>query len=253
MRKVGVVGATGRTGRYVVQALAERSDAELCAAVVSPNSPSLGQHVEGSHVVYTSELESLAGADVVIEFSNPETSVRVAEWCAWRGVPVLAASTGHSAEQLKTLQGLGAAIAIAIISNTSVGAAVLTALVGQAQQLLGPTFDVEVLDIHHRGKKDAPSGTARTLVHSIASESQVVFGRQEQRQVGEVGVVSLRGGDVVGDHTVYFLGNGERIEIVHRVSTRAVFGQGAVDLAVRLCGLPRGVYSVDQLIAAVVK
>lgn len=250
MKKVGVVGATGRTGRHVVQALAERSDAELCAAIVSPTSTLLGQRVEGSHVDYSSELESLAGADVVIEFSNPETSVRVAEWCACHGVPVLAASTGHSAEQLKTLQELGAAIAIAIISNTSVGAAVLTALAGQAQQLLGPTFDVEVLDIHHRGKKDAPSGTARTLVHSIVSEPQIVFGRHGQRELGQVGVVSLRGGDVVGDHTVYLLGNGERIEITHRVSTRAVFGQGAVDLALRLLGLPRGVYSASQLIAS---
>ena len=250
MRRVGVVGASGRTGRYVVQALGERSDVELCAAVVSPTSTLLGTKVEGADVVYAADLESLAGADVVIEFTNPETSVRVAEWCAWRGVPVLAASTGHSAEQLKTLEGLGAAIAIGIVSNTSVGAAVLTALTGRAQQLLGPSFDVEVLDIHHRMKKDAPSGTARTLLHSIASEQQVVFGRQGKRELGEVGIVSLRGGDVVGDHTVYFLGNGERIEITHRVSTRAVFGQGAVDLALRLCRLPRGAYSASQLIGS---
>jgi 4-hydroxy-tetrahydrodipicolinate reductase len=248
MIKVGVVGASGRTGQYVVQALRRRSDAVLHAALVSPSSRMLGDMVAGTELRYSAELETLEGTDVVIEFTTPETSVRVAEWCATQGAPVLIATTGHSEEQRRSLEECGAATAVGITPNTSVGAAALTALAVQAKQLLGDAFDIEVLDIHHRMKKDAPSGTACAIVGPLVSEQQVIFGREGQRRAGEVGVAALRGGDVVGDHTVYFLGDGERLEITHRVSTRAVFGDGAVSLALKLMRFPKGVYSVQELI-----
>lgn len=248
MIKVGVVGASGRTGQYVVQALQRRSDAVLHAALVSPGSPMRGGVVAGTELRYSPELEALSGADVVIEFTTPDTSVRVAAWCATQGVPVLIATTGHSEGQHRALEAHSTSIALGITPNTSVGAAVLTALAIQAKQLLGEGFDIEVLDIHHRMKKDAPSGTARAVVQPLVDEQQFVFGREGQRKSGEVGVAALRGGDVVGDHTVYFLGDGERLEITHRVSTRAVFGDGAVSLALKLAGRPKGLYSARQLI-----
>lgn len=249
MIRVGVVGATGRTGRYVVEALQGRDDVMLHAAVVSPGSASLDLDVAGTSLRYSGELNTLEGAHVVIEFTNPETSLRVAQWCATRAIPALIATTGHTAEQLRELEGYGAQVALGMIPNTSLGAAVLTRLAVEAKKLLGDSFDIEVLDIHHRMKKDAPSGTARALMEPLTNESQpAIFGREGKRNAGEIGVAALRGGDVAGDHTVYFLGNGERIELTHRVSSRFVFGQGAVSLACKLTAMPKGIYSVQQLI-----
>jgi 4-hydroxy-tetrahydrodipicolinate reductase len=221
----------------------------LHAAVVSPGSASVGLEVAGTNLRYSGELHALDGADVVIEFTNPETSLLVAQWCASHTIPVLIATTGHTAEQREDLKKCGAQTALGIAPNTSVGAAVLTRLAVEAKRLLGDSFDIEVLDIHHRMKKDAPSGTARSVMEFLANESQpIVFGREGKRSPGEIGVVALRGGDVVGDHTVFFLGNGERIEVTHRVSTRSVFGEGAVALACKLAAMPKGCYSVQQLI-----
>jgi 4-hydroxy-tetrahydrodipicolinate reductase len=248
MIRIGVVGASGRTGRYVVQALQGRSDARLYAAVVSPSCKMLGDVVEGTAVRYSAELDALSGADVVIEFTTPDVSLRIAGWCAEHRIPVLVATTGHSEEQRQAIERLSTLIAVGMTPNTSVGAAVLAALASQAKQLLGESFDIEVLDIHHRMKKDAPSGTARAIVQPLAGNQQLVFGREGQRCAGEVGVVAIRGGDAAGDHTVYFLGDGERLELTHRVSTREVFGRGAVSLALKLVGLPGGVYSAGQLI-----
>jgi 4-hydroxy-tetrahydrodipicolinate reductase len=135
-----------------------------------------------------------------------------------------------------------------ITPNTSLGAAVLTALVTEAKRMLGDSFDIEVLDMHHRMKKDAPSGTARSIVESLSTDTRpVIFGREGQRKSGEIGVVALRGGDVTGDHTVFFLGDGERIEVTHRVSTRAVLGQGAVSLACKLVTMPKGFFTARQI------
>jgi 4-hydroxy-tetrahydrodipicolinate reductase len=249
MMKIGVVGATGRTGRFVVEAILARSDLRLGAALVSPRSKSLGAIVAGTEVQFSDDINALANTDLVIEFSTPDASVGVVEFCSARGIPVLVATTGHSPEQVARLNELGKRVALGITPNTSVGAAVLTSLAVRAKELLGPGFDIEVLDIHHRMKRDAPSGTAKSVIRPLVEDSDVVFGRAGLRRSGEVGVAALRGGDVVGDHTVYFLGEGERIEITHRVSTRAVFGQGAVALAVKLKGMSPGIYSAGQLIA----
>ncbi len=250
MIRVGLVGASGRTGRYVLEALHERDDMILHAAIVSPSSASLGLEVAGTSLRYACELNSLDGAHIVIEFSNPETSLRVAQWCASHRVPVLIASTGHSTEQRRGLESCGLETAICITPNTSLGAAVLSQLAVEAKRLLGDSFDIEVLDIHHRMKRDAPSGTARSVVEPLSKGANpVVFGREGPRKLGEIGVAALRGGDVVGDHTVFFLGNGERIEVTHRVSSRSVFGKGAVGLASRLVTLPKGLYAAQQLLA----
>jgi 4-hydroxy-tetrahydrodipicolinate reductase len=248
MIRVGVVGASGRSGMFVVQTLRDMPGMILHAAVVSEGSPSLGQPVPGAHLCYLGSLDSLQGADVVIEFTRPAVSVAVAKACAQHRIPVVIATTGHSVGEMSELRQLGLLIPLCIASNTSIGAAVLGVLAERAQSLLGDGFDIEVLDLHHRMKKDAPSGTARTLIKGLADDSNVVFGREGQRRSAEVGVVSLRGGDVAGDHTVFFLGEGERIEITHRVSSRAVFGKGALVLARNLCGRSPGVYSARDLI-----
>ena len=248
MIKVGVVGATGRTGRHVVEALRDGAECSIHAAIVSPQSSKIGSTVEGASVSYSGALQDLAGSDLVIEFSNPETSVEVVRWCVAAKVPVLVATTGHTEAQLAAIRSYAEQIPIAITPNTSVGAAALSMLAAHAKRILGPSFDIEVMEIHHKMKKDAPSGTARAVISAVEDGSSVVFGREGKREEGEIGVVSLRGGDVSGDHTVYFLGHGERIEISHRVSTREVFGRGAVTMALRLLGKAPGLYTPRDLL-----
>jgi len=248
MIRVAVVGASGRSGMFVVEALSEMPDMTLHAAVVSNSSAVLGQSVPGTEGRYVSDLEAVRGADVVVEFTRPAVSVAVTKVCEQLGIPVVVATTGHSAQEVSELHQSGSRIPLCIASNTSIGAAVLGILAERARDLLGNSFDIEVLDLHHRMKKDAPSGTARTLVSGLSCSDKVVFGRDGLRESGEVGVVSLRGGDAAGEHTVYFLGEGERIEVTHRVSNRAVFGRGALVLARVLCGRSPGVYSARDLI-----
>jgi 4-hydroxy-tetrahydrodipicolinate reductase len=193
-------------------------------------------------------MEHLARCDVAIDFSTPDVSVGVADTCAKIGIPLLVATTGHSSAQIESIRSHGERVPVGIASNTSVGAVVLSKVASQAKRMLGADFDLEVMEIHHRMKKDAPSGTARSVLDELRGNETIVFGREGQRQSEEIGVVSLRGGDVVGDHTVYFLGHGERIEITHRVATREVFGQGAVRFALKLIGLKPGVYGAKDLV-----
>jgi 4-hydroxy-tetrahydrodipicolinate reductase len=249
MIKVGVVGASGRTGSQVVAALQESQNALLHAAIVSPGSVRIGTSVGATDVRYSADLSALVGSDVVIDFSVPESSLAAVTWCAAHRVPVVVATTGHTAQQLDAIRALATSIPVVIAPNTSLGAAAVAVLSEVAKQMLGDSFDIEVLEIHHRGKKDAPSGTAKAIVEPLATNAEVVFGREGLRKSGEVGVVSIRGGDVAGEHTVYFLGHGERIEISHRVTSREVFGRGAVHLADKARALRPGVYSARDLLA----
>ena len=249
MKKIGVVGATGRTGSKVIEALLLSKSCVLQAAIVSPTSTKLGTQVVGSEVLYSKDLEQLAGCNAVIEFSTPEVSLQVVEACARHSVPVTVATTSHTPEQVEQIVAFAQHIPVLVAPNTSLGAAVLALLVGQAAEILGAAFDLEVMEIHHRMKRDAPSGTARALVSAaIAPTQRPVFGREGQRQQDEVGVVSLRGGDLPGDHTAYFLGDGERLELSHKVHDRRVFGIGALTLAERLVGRKPGLYSVRSLL-----
>jgi len=249
MSRIGVVGATGRTGSKVVEALLCSKSSELAAAIVSPSSKRLGTRVAESGVQLSADLDGLKGCDVVIEFTSPEASVAVVERCRDLGLPVLVATTGHSPEQAAMIESAAKAIPVLVAPNTSLGAALLALAAEQVQELSGGAFDVEVMEIHHRMKRDAPSGTARALVAAVMAEGQrAVFGREGLREMEEVGVVSLRGGDVPGDHTVYFLGDGERLELSHKVNDRRVFGAGAVTLAECLVGKKAGLYSVRTLL-----
>lgn len=249
MRRVAVVGASGRTGRWVLSALAASSEASLQSAIVSPRSNVLGDTIEGAGVVYSSDLSVIEGADGVIEFATPEVSASVVDACARHGKPLLVATTGHSDEQRKALTDAAKKIPLCIAPNTSIGATALGMAARYLKKVLGESFDIEVMEIHHRMKKDAPSGTAKGIVSGLVDDvSSVAFGREGERRTGEVGVVSLRGGDVPGDHTVYFLGEGERIELTHRAQNREIFGRGAVTLMCRLIELPPGFYSVQELL-----
>jgi 4-hydroxy-tetrahydrodipicolinate reductase len=249
MNKIGVVGATGRTGSHVVEALVNSSTSRLHAALVSSGSSRLGELVGSTGVAYSCDLNALATCDGVIDFSTPTTSVEVARLCTEMRKPLLVATTGLSADDTRVIEGCARVAPISIAPNTSLAATALKMAARYLQEILGPSFDIEVMEIHHRMKKDAPSGTALNVISGLtAAKNSVVFGREGLRKEGEIGVVSLRGGDVPGDHTVYFLGDGERIELTQRAQNRAIFGRGAVVLMERLIRKPAGLYLVEDLL-----
>jgi 4-hydroxy-tetrahydrodipicolinate reductase len=196
-------------------------------------------------------MKVIAECDGVIDFSTPATSVTVARICAEFRKPLIVATTGLSADERGKVEECAQVAPLCIAPNTSLAATALKMAARYLQDILGPSFDIEVMEIHHRMKKDAPSGTALNVISGLAAASDdVVFGREGLRREGEIGVVSLRGGDVPGDHTVYFLGNGERIELTQRAQNRAIFGTGAVALMERLIGKPAGLYLVEDLLQA---
>lgn len=248
MSRFAVVGASGRTGSHVVQALAESKDSSLGVALVSATSASLGVSVPRSDVSYSSDLSALQRCDGVIDFSTPVSTLEIARRCAEYRKPLLVGTTGLGAAELSALDECARVVPVCLSTNTSVGATVLAMAATYMQRLLGPSFDVEVMEIHHRMKRDAPSGTAKTVVAGLAADNKVVFGREGERRAGEIGVVSLRGGDVPGDHTVFFFGEGERLEVSHRAQNRGIFGRGAVVLAERLIGRQPGFYTVQELL-----
>jgi 4-hydroxy-tetrahydrodipicolinate reductase len=252
MNKIGVVGATGRTGGHVVESLLDSSTSQLHAALVSPGSHRLGQLVGSTGIAYSCDLKALASCDGVIDFSTPSTSVAVARLCTELRKPLLVATTGLSADDMRVIGECSRVAPVSVAPNTSLAATALKMAARYLQEILGPSFDIEVMEIHHRMKKDAPSGTALNVIAGLAaSKDSVVFGREGLRKEGEIGVVSLRGGDVPGDHTVYFLGNGERIELTQRAQNRAIFGRGAVVLMERLIRRPAGLYLVEDLLQSV--
>jgi 4-hydroxy-tetrahydrodipicolinate reductase len=251
MNRVGVVGASGRTGHHVIEALLSSSSSKLHAALVSSGSSRLGELIGSTGVAYSSDVRALAECDGVIDFSTPTTSVAVARVCAEFKKPLIVATTGLNADDKRVIEECARVAPVCIAPNTSLAATALKMAARYLQGVLGPSFDIEVMEIHHRMKKDAPSGTALNVISGLAaSNDSVIFGREGLRNDGEIGVVSLRGGDVPGDHTVYFLGNGERIELTQRAQSRAIFATGAVALVERLLQRSAGLYLVEDLLEA---
>jgi 4-hydroxy-tetrahydrodipicolinate reductase len=259
MLKIAVHGASGRAGSLVVRAVPQHPRCVLVGAFVAPNSPALGTmalSAEANHqipVMYSAcNDEDLAQAKVVIDFSTPQASVELVQRCARLGITVLVCTTGFSNEQREAIRAAATGCAILEASNTSLGIFALRQACARVQHILGPEFEIEIVELHHRHKRDAPSGTARTIATDLAQDGvlEPTFDRSRvhrARGLNEIGVQSLRGGDASGEHTVYFLGNGERIEVSHRVSDRSVFAHGAIRLAQKLVGKTPGVYQTAEL------
>lgn len=252
---LGIVGALGRSGSLVVKAALEDSSFQLSAAVVEPGSSALGTLVSpgAQGVRYTDSIDQAQfSLDGVIDFSTPAVSIRTAEKCAELGVPVVVAVTGHSDEQVAVLEKCADRIPLVLAPNTSLGVFVLHRLATLAHQLLGSKYDVEIQEIHHRHKKDAPSGTANSLASSLLkvgdSLKQVVNRNTISRSSSdEIGMSVLRGGEVAGDHTIYFLGADDRIEIHHSVWSRTVFARGALLLLKEVLACSPGKYTPSDL------
>ncbi len=194
--------------------------------------------------------------DVIVDFSSPRATRSLLEFAVSRGTPIVIGTTGHDAAEKSSLLALAGSVPCVWAGNFSVGVNLLFALVRRAARTLGPDFDAEVVEMHHRFKKDAPSGTADRLLEIILEERKLGaealrHGRQGitgERSQSEVGVHALRGGDVVGDHTVIFAALGERVELAHKASDRAIFARGALRAAQWLAGRKPGVYDMQDVL-----
>jgi 4-hydroxy-tetrahydrodipicolinate reductase len=197
-----------------------------------------------------------AKADVVVDFTSAEASVAHARACAARGVAMVVGSTGFTPALTDELRACAKTVPIVAAPNTSVGVNLVIRMAAELARVLGPGFDVEILEAHHRMKKDAPSGTALRLADVIAealgrTREDLTFAREGQvgaRPAKEIGVQTLRGGDVVGEHTVYFFGEGERIELTHRATNRDQFGLGALRAARWVAGRAPGLYDMADVL-----
>lgn len=252
--KILVNGARGRMGRMVIEAASRHPEVEIAGIVERPDHPEAGTTIDtpsGPLRLLGSPEGDLPEADAAIDFSMPDSTVAFASAMAERGIPVLCGTTGLSTAQRARLRELSARTAVLAAANTSLGVFCLNRLALLARELLGPSYDVEIVEVHHRHKKDAPSGTALALAQGLAATGldPVVRGGEGSgpRREGELGISAVRGGEVVGDHTILFLGDNDRIEITHRASNRMLLAEGAIDLARRLAGRGPGWYAVEDL------
>ncbi len=257
----GIVGALGRMGRAIA-ARAQSTGMQLTTPIEFAQHPDLGKSYRAvTGLGFESEIVPLAKAKIpeggLIDFSHASTVIETLRKAAETAAPVVVGTTGFTPEQRQALEAMAEKIPLIIASNMAIGVNVLFSLVEQAGRALAPHgFDPEVMEIHHNLKKDSPSGTAVTLKEALLrayrfNESNVLYGREGmigERKKEEVGVMALRGGDVVGDHTVYFLGNGERIEIKHQATNRDTFAAGALAALKFLQGKKPGLYSMKDVL-----
>ena len=251
MRKIIISGCCGHMGRVVANICNDDPEVEIAAGI-----DLLAQPMEG-FPVFSTPAACNVEADAVIDFSHPAALGPLLELCVGRRLPVVLATTGYDHEQLAQIDEAAKSIPIFRSANMSLGINVLMDLVRRAAALLGEDFDVEIEERHHRRKLDAPSGTALMLADAAASalpyEPEYVYDRhsvRRPREQREIGVSSLRGGTIVGDHTVVFAGRDEVIELTHRAASREVFAAGAVKAAKFLAGVDApGLYDMSHLIA----
>jgi 4-hydroxy-tetrahydrodipicolinate reductase len=261
MPKVAVFGVTGRMGQCLVRALRESgSPLKLGGALASGESSHLGEDaaLEGpaTGVRITSDpLAALADAAVAVDFSLPEGIAEHTLACVERRVALLVGTTGFDAATRGQLASAARTIPVLIAPNTSIGVAVMTELLEIAARALGTGYEAEISEVHHRMKRDAPSGTALAWGEAIARargaklEDLAVFDRaQGPRAPGSIGFASLRAGDVVGEHTALLAADGERLELTHRAQDRMVFARGALAAAAWLIGRPAGLYGMKNVL-----
>jgi len=256
-RRVLVVGALGKMGERVRAAIAAEPALCVGAGLERPQHPGLGNKLpEGVRV--TADLdEALAASDVVIDFSVPDASLGLLRKASAKGIASVIGTTGFSQAQRDEIAALAKRMPVVLAANFSVAVNVLGFLTRKASELLGDTYDAEIMEIHHNAKRDAPSGTALWLGEQLANgrrqdlAAHAAYTRHGEigaRPKGEIGLQALRGGDVAGEHTVYFFGEGERLELTHRASTRDHFARGSVRAALWVLDQQPGLYSMDRVL-----
>ena len=264
MISVTVTGAAGRMGKTIIGVINGTEGVELAGATEHGDHPSIGK--DAGEVAGVGRLgvkitrdfgRAIGKADAVIDFTSPDATMEHLEVARQKKVPMVIGATGFSHSQRDKMKTLGKKMGIMAAPNMSVGINVLLKVVADMAQLLGDGYDIEIIDAHHRHKKDAPSGTALRLGEVIANSLQrkledvAVYERHGiigERRAGEIGIQTIRAGDIVGDHTVLFGGPGERIEVTHRAHSRDTFASGAVRAARWLVGQPEGLYDMQDVL-----
>lgn len=270
MIRAAVIGAGGRMGCALVRAALELPEIRIAGAVASQDSSALGRdagELAGAGrigVAVSADLTAvLAGADVAIDFSSARATAANLAACRSMGKALLIGTTGYAPELAPQLQAAGSDIPLLVAPNTSIAITLLIELVRQAAAALPDSFDVEIIEAHHRMKRDAPSGTALALGNAAAAARRGAghslgraeiesarAGRTETRREGDIGFAVVRGGDIVGEHSVLFAGNGERLTLSHSATDRAIFARGALQAALWLARQPAGVYSMRDFISS---
>lgn len=256
-----IFGVTGRMGRSLLAAL-PGTPFRLTGAVASARSASLGERLRvagtADEVIVGSDVGlALRAAEVAVDFSLPSAVGEHASACAAAGVPLLIGSTGWDQSTRALIESAAARIPVLVAPNTSTGVNLIRHLVSIAARALGEAYDVEISEAHHRMKRDAPSGTALALGEAVAATRGAALrdlaayarhGDTGARAPGSIGFAVTRAGDIVGEHTVLFAGDGERVEITHRATDRAAFARGALRAAAWLVGRPAGLYGMRDVL-----
>ncbi len=262
--KVVIAGTSGRMGHAMLEGVLADTNLQLHAALDRADSPQIGQDAgvhlgKNTGVKITSDIAAaLKNADVLVDFTRPEASLAYLEACKKASVKHVIGTTGFTVEQKAKIAAASKDIAIVFAPNMSVGVTLLLDLVEQAAKVLNDGYDIEVVEMHHRHKVDAPSGTALRLGEAAAQglgqnlNDCAIYAREGvtgEREAGKIGFATLRGGDVVGDHTVVFAGIGERVEITHKASSRATFALGALRAARFLQSKNTGLFDMRDVLS----
>ncbi len=262
--KIAVAGASGRMGRMLIDAIAQAPDTVLAGALDQPGSPSLGSDAGAASgqltgVIIESDLaKGLANADFLIDFTRPEGTLKHLEYCAAHGIKVIIGTTGFDDAGKAAIRAAADQTAVIFAPNMSVGVNLTMKLLELAAKSLSEGFDIEIIEAHHRHKVDAPSGTALKMGEVIADalgrdlKQCAVYGREGvtgARDPSTIGFATIRGGDIIGDHTVLFAGDGERIEISHKSSSRVTYAHGSLRAARFLADKPRGLFDMQDVLS----
>ncbi|MDK3023917.1 4-hydroxy-tetrahydrodipicolinate reductase [Cupriavidus taiwanensis] len=260
---IAIAGASGRMGRMLIEQVLNTDGVKLSGALDLPGSPALGQDAglllgRNTGVAITSDLDAgLAGADCLIDFTRPEGTLAHLAVAKQKGIKMVIGTTGFDEAGKAALAEAARSIGIVYAANFSVGVNATFKLLEVAAKLLSTGYDIEVIEAHHRFKVDAPSGTALKMGEVIADalgrdlKTCAVYAREGhtgERDPNSIGFATIRGGDIVGDHTVMFAGIGERIEISHKSSTRQSYADGAVRSALFLAGKPNGLFDMQDVL-----
>lgn len=265
MRRIAVIGAAGRMGKTLIEAISQTEGAQLTAAIERPESSLVGSDAgelagvgRNGVVVQDSLGKVLDDFDVLIDFTHPSTTLINLELCRGAGKAMVIGTTGFTDQQKELLSAAAADISIVFAPNFSVGVNLCLKLLDMAARVMGDEADIEIIEAHHRHKVDAPSGTALRMGEVVADAlgrdlNQVaVYGREGQtgaRDRQTIGFATVRAGDVVGDHTVLFATEGERVEITHKASSRMTFAKGAVRSSLWLSGRAPGLYDMQDVLS----
>jgi 4-hydroxy-tetrahydrodipicolinate reductase len=265
MRRIAVIGAAGRMGKTLIEAISQAEGAQLTAAIERPESSLVGSDAgelagvgRNGVVVQDSLGKVLDDFDVLIDFTHPSTTLVNLELCRGAGKAMVIGTTGFTDQQKELLSKAATDIPIVFAPNFSVGVNLCLKLLDMAARVMGDEADIEIIEAHHRHKVDAPSGTALRMGEVVANavgrdlNEVAVYGREGQtgaRDRQTIGFATVRAGDVVGDHTVLFATEGERVEITHKASSRMTFAKGAVRSALWLDGRWAGLYDMQDVLS----